>query len=203
MTSRPETAGPWNGVLTAVGVAALLGIGRAAPVTAQVVTPATFTTGSVTFAMHSTIVGAFTGQAPIARAEFIGGRLSDVRGAAEVQVADMRTGNATRDRHMRAAMEADSFPTIRFELDSIQTGLSTGDTVAVVLLGRLILHGFTRPVRATGSVVLAPGGEQVEAAFPVDMREYRIRPPVRALVLRVAPAVAVSVHLSFAAGSSP
>lgn len=203
MSFSLEPAASWCSAVTPTAVAALLGIAGSAPVVAQVVTPATLTTGAVTFAMHSTIVGAFNGQAPVARAEFVGGRLSDVRGAAEVQVADMRTGNATRDRHMRDAMDADSFPTIRFELDSIQTGLSTGDTVGVTLLGRLMLHGVTRPVRAPGSVVLTPGGEVVEAAFPVDMRNYRIRPPVRALVLRVAPDVVVSVHLSFAAGSSP
>ncbi len=203
MNSPLETAGTWRGALATAGIAALLGITGTARVVAQVVVPATFTAGSVSFAMHSTIVGAFNGRAPVARAEFVGGRLSEARGAADVQVADMRTGNATRDRHMRAAMDADSFPTIRFELDSIQAGPSAGDTVRVVLMGRLVLHGVTRPVRAAGAVVLAPGGVDVEAAFPVDMRDYGIRPPVRALVLRVAPDVAVAVHLSFAAQPSP
>ena len=185
------------------GIAALLGLTGAARVAAQVVAPATFATGSVTFVVHSTIVGALNGHAPIASAEFVGGRLSDVRGVAVVLVADLRTGNGSRDRHMRAAMDADSFPTIRFDLDSLQTGPAADDTVGVVLMGRLTLHGVTRPVRATGRVVVAPDGAVVDASFPVDMRDYGIRPPVRALVLRVSPAVAVAVHLAFAAGPSP
>ena len=53
-------------------------------------------------------------------------------------------------------------------------------------------------------VIRAADSLEVTAEFPLDMRDYGIKPPVRALVLRVAPDVVVDVRLTFAAGlSSP
>ncbi len=170
---------------------------------AQPVTPAPLTGGEVTFLIHSTIVGGIEGRAPIAHAEFRGDRLEAVQGAADVRVADMRTGNGTRDRHLRRTMDADSFPTIHFDLRAVEPGLSTADSMLVTLEGRLTLHGVTREVRAKGSVVPGPRGLRVEAAFPLDMRDFGIKPPVRALILRVAPDVLVSVHLLFGSAGSP
>ena len=187
----------WRALCRTGGVAALLVAFPVLRSAAQPVVPAPLTAGGVTFLLHSTIIGHFTGHAPVARAEFSGGRLLDVRGTVEVLLAQMQTGNGLRDRHMRETMNADSFPTIRFDLDSVQTGAGAGDTTGVVLVGRLAIHGVTRPVRATGSVVARPGGEDVDATFGLDMRDYGIKPPVRAVVLHVAPDVVVTVHLSF------
>lgn len=153
--------------------------------------------------MHSTFVGVITGRAPVAEAEFTGGELRQVRGSAVVRVADMRTGSGTRDRHMREALQADSAATIRFELDSVQSASGRGDSVDVALAGRLTIHGVTRPVAASGALVLRPGGEDLDATFALDMRDYGVKPPVRAVVLRVSPDVTVSVRLTFDALPSP
>jgi polyisoprenoid-binding protein YceI len=186
-------------------VAVLAGLIALASGQAQPVTPAPLAKGEVTFLVHSTIVGSIHGWAPVAQAAFTGDQLSSVHGLAEVRVADMQTGNGTRDRHLREAMEADGFPTIRFELESVEptTGGEAADSAAFSLRGQLTLHGVTRPVQASATVSLRPDGVDVVATFPVDMRDYGIKPPVRALVLRVAPDVVVTARLSFGAPSSP
>lgn len=187
----------------AAGTAALLGAVAFARVGAQPVTPAPLAKGEVTFLAHSTIVGRFTGRVPVARAEFTGDQLSTVHGMAEVRVAEMRTGINARDRHLHETMDADSFPTIRFDLVAVQPEPPTADTASVTIEGRLTLHGVTRPVLARGTVVLTRGGADILATFPLDMRDYGIKPPVRALVLRVAPDVVVTARLSFSSRPTP
>jgi polyisoprenoid-binding protein YceI len=187
----------------AAGGAALIEVALLAQLAAQTLTPAPLARGEIAFAMHAAIIGAFTGRAPIARAEFTGNRLADVRGMAEVRVAEMRTGIALRDRHLREAMTADSFPTVRFDLVEVQPGSTSGDTTTAAFEGRLTLDGVTRAVHARGTVVTTPAGVDVEATFPIDMRDYGIVPPVRAIVLRVAPDVVVTARLSFRAAAGP
>lgn len=170
---------------------------------AQPVTPAPLARGEVSFLIHSSFVGRIDGKAPIARAEFTGDQLRTIRGSAEVAVARMTTGNGTRDRHMRETMDADSYPTIRFDLVGVRTESATPDSAAITIEGQLTLHGVTRRISARGSAVLRSDGAEVTASFPLDMRDYGIKPPVRALVLRVAPDVVVTVHLSFAQPGSP
>lgn len=173
---------------------------RSSPASAQSVEPGPLVQGDVTFLIHSSFVGRIEGRAPIARAEFSGDRLAAVRGEAVVRVAAMRTGNGTRDRHLRDAMAADSYPEIRFDLSGVEPGSADGDGTAVVLDGTLTLHGVTRSVRAGGFAVVGAHEVRVAATFSVDMRDYGIKPPVRAVILRVAPDVVVTVRLIFGAG---
>jgi polyisoprenoid-binding protein YceI len=179
-----------------VGIAAALWAGS---LQAQAVPQAGLREGEATFRISATIVNDFTGRAPVVRAGFQGSDLSEVRGFLEIRVADMRTGNNTRDRHMREAMHADSLPTIRFDLSHVEPGARSGDTVSVVFAGELTIHGVTRAVRVNGRVVLRPQGADVTTEpLPVDMRDYGITPPVRALgTLRVRPVTHVAARLSF------
>ncbi len=175
-------------------LAAALAAAPAAP--AQPVTPGPLSRGEVVFRFHSTIVGRLEGTAPIERAEFTGTDLAAVRGAAEVRVDRMLTGNGARDRHLREVLEADRYPVIRFDLERVRPD-SGADSVGVTLAGDLTLHGVTRPVTARGWVVRRAGNVAVAASFPLDMRDYGIKPPVRALVLRVGPDVVVEARLTF------
>lgn len=140
----------------------------------------------------------FVGHVEVAAAAFTGAALTGVRGWAEVRVAAMRTGIGLRDRHMRNAMDADSFPTIRFEIEEVRIGLVHGDTTDVALHGVLILHGERRAVRAEGRVVATATTVEVSASFPVDMREYGITPPTRFLgSVRVRPVAQITARLRF------
>ena len=171
---------------------------------AQAVPALSFTGGTATFHVRATIVSDFTGTVAAARAQYTGTDLASVRGFVEFPVAEMRTGIGLRDRHTRAALAADSFPLIRFDLTGVEPTPPHGDTVPAVFRGRLTIRGVTREVRAPGTVVLGQGALEVTARFSIDMREYGVTPPVRMLgALRVAPDIAVAVHLVFGEAAAP
>ncbi len=186
-------------IARAGGVAAVL-VCVSALARAQAVPALPLRDGEATFHVRASIVRDFTGHVPVAGAGYAGPDLSAVTGTAEIRVAEMRTGIGLRDRHLRRAMEADSFPTLRFDLGRVEPGGVRGDTVDVVLAGRLTIHGTTHEVRAPGTVILTLDSIAVRAGFPLDMRDYGIKPPVRMLgALRVAPDVVVGIRLLFAA----
>lgn len=168
------------------------------PVAAQTVAPAPLRHGEVSFAMVATTVNDFVGRAPVARAEFSGTELASVTGVVEVRLAEMRTGIGLRDSHMRHAMQADSFPAIRFDLTSVAPGDARGDTISVTFHGNLTIRGVTKAVRVPGNVVPHPHGADVTASFPVDMREYGIVPPSRFFgAVKVQPVTQITVRLEF------
>lgn len=149
--------------------------------------------------MRATKVNDFVGHAVITRAEFHGETLAHVTGFAEVRVADMHTGIGLRDTHMRHAMQADSFPTIRFEITGVEPGAAAGDSIPTVIAGRMTIHGVTHPIRANGYVVVRGNVTDVVVSFPIDMREYGIDPPTRFFgAIKVAPVTTIGVTLSFA-----
>ncbi len=165
---------------------------------AQAVQPAPLKSGEVTFAMRATKVNDFVGHASVSHAEFRGADLPHVTGSAEVRVADMHTGIGLRDTHMRHAMNADSFPTVRFELTRVEPGTAAGDSVPAVFEGRMTIHGVTHPIRANGYVVIRGAQTDVALTFPIDMREYGIDPPTRFFgAIKVAPVTNIGVSLTF------
>lgn len=167
---------------------------------AQVVTVAPLRSGQIAFAIRATKVNDFTGHVSAIHGEYSGTDLANVRGVLELRVADMHTGIGLRDTHMRNAMRADSFPTIRFELMGVDPGGARGDTISVVFQGHLTIHGVTHPVHVPGAVVLRQSGVDVTASIPIDMREYGIEPPTRFFgAIRVAPVTNVTANLSFGA----
>lgn len=186
----------------ALGLLAGLLLAALAPARArsQAVPAAPFAGGEIVFAVTVSNAPNFSGHAPVSEAAFTGTRLDTVQGHAVVRVADMRTGIGLRDHHMRNAMEADSFPVIRFELLGMTPGAARGDTVEVSCRGRLTLHGQTRDVAAPGSVVVGADSVEITATFPVDMTQYGIRPPTRFFgAVKVQPVVNVTAHLRFGA----
>jgi polyisoprenoid-binding protein YceI len=165
---------------------------------AQAVTPGPLRHAEITFAIKATKVADFVGRVDSVRAEFSGTSLATVTGWVEVRLHDMHTGIGLRDTHMRGAMRADSFPTIRFALTSVDVGAASGDSVAVVFRGDLTIHGVTRAVRVPGHVVDRGGVVDIAASFPIDMREYGIVPPTRFFgAIKVDPLVGVGVRLTF------
>jgi polyisoprenoid-binding protein YceI len=154
--------------------------------------------GEIAFAMRATKVNDFVGHVAALRAEYQGTDLTNLHGTIELRVADMHTGIGLRDTHMRNAMRADSFPTIRFELVGVDAAAPRGDTIPAVFQGHLTIHGITKTVRVPGSVVLRPGGVDVVASIAIDMREYGIDPPTRFFgAIRVDPVTIVTATLSF------
>jgi polyisoprenoid-binding protein YceI len=147
----------------------------------------------------------FTGHVTVDSASFAGTSLAAVRGVVALRAAEMRTGIGLRDHHLRNAMEVSRYPSIRFELLSVEPGAERGDTTDVTYDGRFTIHGQVRNVAVPGAVVLRPGAVEATAVFTLDMRDYGIVPPTRFLgVVRVRPVVEVTVRLDFApAGAGP
>ena len=176
----------------------MIAVAPPGPLGAQAVSPAPLRQGEVVAQIKATKVNDFDVRAPVSRAEFTGTDATNVTAVVEVRVADMRSGIGLRDTHLRNAMRADSFPTIRFELVGAIPGERSGDTLAVTFQGHLTIHGVTKTIRAPGTVVLRAGGTDITAEFPVDMREYGVNPPSRFLgAIRVQPLTQVSVVLRF------
>lgn len=108
----------------------------------------------------------------------------------EVRWRDIDTKNATRNRHMLKTVDAERFPVIRFDLSDVRAGV---DSVA----GTLALHGVTRQVVWPVTVQYGADTVTVAADFPVDMRDYGIKPPVRFVIARMGAVVQVHVRLVF------
>ncbi len=110
----------------------------------------------------------------------------------EVRWADIDTKNGTRNRHMLKTVDAEHFPTIRFDLAA-----TTGDTGQVRLKGTLTLHGVSQAVEWPAVIRAWPDSVAVAADSPVDMRDYGIKPPVKFVIARMGPVVQVHVRLVF------
>jgi len=108
----------------------------------------------------------------------------------EVRWRDIDTKNATRNRHMLQTVDAERFPVMRFDLSDVRPGV---DSVA----GTLALHGVTRQVVWPVTVQYGADTVTVAADFPVDMRDYGIKPPVRFVIARMGAVVQVHVRLVF------
>ena len=114
----------------------------------------------------------------------------DARGWIEVRWSDIDTRNGTRNRHMLKTVDAEQYPVIRFEVTSVTAG---ADSVA----GTLALHGVTRQVRWPVAAHVGADSLSVAADFPIDMRDYGIKPPVRFVIARMGAVVTVHVRLVF------
>ncbi len=137
-------------------------------------------------------VADFQGRATAATGELVGATgPADARGWIEVRWGDIDTKNGTRNRHMLQTVDAERFPVIRFDVTAVRPGV---DSVA----GTLALHGVTRQVVWPVTVRVGADTVTVAADFPVDMREYGIKPPVKFLIARMGAVVMVNVRLVFA-----
>jgi polyisoprenoid-binding protein YceI len=93
-------------------------------------------------------LGAFRGTTKAAQGQMTGGaNLASVRGFVEMQAASLSTDNGIRDKDMRKTLEVEKFPVIRFDLDSVGVRSESPDSARIDLIGRMTIHGVTRPLR--------------------------------------------------------
>lgn len=128
------------------------------------------------------------------------GRASTATGTVawvEVRWQDIDTNNGTRNRHMLKTVDAEHFPVIRFDLTETST-----DTGQVHLTGTLAMHGVAKSVVWPALVRIDHDSVFLSADFPVDMRDYGIKPPVKFIIARMGAVVEVHVRLVFAGGKN-
>jgi polyisoprenoid-binding protein YceI len=70
-------------------------------------------------------------------------------------------------------MEADKYPTIRFDLESVVPA-APADSLPITLKGRLTIHGVEREVELPGTLVLTADRARVRSDFPLNLKDYKI-----------------------------
>ena len=171
---------------------------------AQTIAHAPLQSGTLTFSAHAT-VGDFTGTTTTMSGDYTGD-VTGARGWVEAPVATLVTGNGHRDRDMRASLEAERYPTMRFDLTRtavIATAAHDGDSSAVMLYGTLSIHGAARSVVLPATVVRDGDTTRLRSTFPLDLEDYRIGGLRKMMgLLRMDPKILVQVDLRFVSAPS-
>ena len=158
--------------------------------------------GSLSFTGHTT-VGDFVGTtAAVAGSATGSADVANTRGWVEASVATLVTGNAIRDRDLRATMEVRKYPTMRFALAGVTVGSNAAppDTARVMLHGALTIHGVTREVSIPAALAMVGDTIIVSGGLPLDVTAYRIGGLTRFLgALRMQKDIEVRFHLRFEA----
>jgi polyisoprenoid-binding protein YceI len=168
----------------------------------RAVTDAVLRSGTLSFHGRAT-VGDFIGSTSTISGAITGGAsYSTTTGWVEAPVATLATGNAHRDRDLRASMEVDRHPTMHFTLAGATvvttTPLGGSDSSAVLLHGALAIHGVTRHVDVPATIVRSGDTTRVIAAFPIDLGDYGIGGLTKMLgLLRMEHEIDVHVDLRF------
>lgn len=93
-------------------------------------------------------LGAFRGVTREASGQMSGGpTLAAVRGFVEFRATTLTTDNGLRDKDMRKTLEVEKYPAIRYDLDSVAVGVEAPDSARIELIGRMTIHGVTKPLR--------------------------------------------------------
>ena len=143
-------------------------------------------------------LGDFTGTTAEVRGQMTGGAgLGDVRGWVEAPVKTLQTGNDRRDRDLVKTMEAEVYPSIRFELGGVTVEWERGDSAGVALAGNFIIHGVTRTEKVKGTVVRGSDGVHLTASLPMNLHDYKVDKLTRFLILKMDPDIVVHVDVLF------
>jgi len=157
--------------------------------------------GTLSFSAHAT-VGDFVGSTSTVTG-VANGDVANARGWVQTPVATLVTHNDHRDRDLRASMEVEKYPTMRFDLvrATIVSALPVnGDSTAVLLHGTLLIHGVTRAVELPATIVRGGDTIHVTSTFPLDLGDYRIDGLTKMLgLLRMDSKIQVRADLRFVA----
>jgi len=156
--------------------------------------------GTLRFEAEAT-VGAFSGVTSAVTGELRGATAPGlVHGWVEAPVRSLRTGIRRRDGHMYAAMDADRYPTLRFEPRSLAAS-TRNDSAWVQLTGTLTIRGVSRSVTVPLTAVRDSARLRVVGAFPLDVGDFGIRDGLVRMggLLRVDPHVRIRLDLTFVA----
>jgi polyisoprenoid-binding protein YceI len=138
-------------------------------------------------------------------------QLSSARGNVAAQVATLRTGNDTRDEHLRGDhwLDAGQFPAATFAVTAVEgaEALTANQPAELRVRGRFTLHGVTKNIVATAGVRWMPITDElrrtpgitgdvirIRASFDVLLTDYGVSVP-QIVRLKVANEIAVSVDL--------
>lgn len=178
--------------------AGLVGMVAAAPLSSQAVPTASLTRGTLAFDAKATL-GAFTGATGTVRGELTGSAaLHGASGWVEAPSKSLVTGNGKRDRDMYSSLEVATFPSLRFQLDSVSTGQPRGDSTAVTLHGQFTLHGQARAAAIPGWAWIRAESARFRGALRVNVKDYGVGGLSKALgMLKMQEHIMIRIDVTF------
>ena len=158
--------------------------------------------GTLSFTGHSTF-GDFVGTTTTVSGGVTGNpELADARGWVEAPVTTLSTGNGLRDHDLRATMDVEKYPTMRFVLAgvTVDSRATQSDTVTGVLRGTLTIHGVTHDASLPATLIATADTIDVSGAFPLDLTDYKVGGLTRMFgTLRLRRNIDVRFHVRFLA----
>ncbi|HVK39065.1 MAG TPA: YceI family protein [Candidatus Kapabacteria bacterium] len=113
--------------------------------------------------------------------------LATLRGSISAQVSTMKTGNATRDGHLKGAqwLDAAKYPEITFTIASVSGIKVSGNKAKGTATGTFTMHGVSKQMSVPFSMTWldesattrkrAPGAlVMFDAAFTVSLKDFKV-----------------------------
>lgn len=116
----------------------------------------------------------------------------------DVKIEGMKTGKAKRDKEMVHMFQAEEFPVISGTIAaSALRDLKPGETGTNELPFKLVMHGQTNDAVASVTGLVDEGGKRTfNAAFPVSLKTFDLKPPSILGIINVNDKVLVTTHVT-------
>jgi polyisoprenoid-binding protein YceI len=134
--------------------------------------------------------------------------LSTIRGTISAKVSTMKTGNGTRDGHLKSAswLDAAKYPSITFTINSVSNVRANGNKATGTANGTFTMHGVSKQMsipfeltyidesdktrkRAEGDLVM------ISASFKVSLKDYNVQGAKGMVGSKVGETIAIEAKL--------
>lgn len=124
------------------------------------------------------IVGSAKGKAVL---KMNGDDLNSLNGNIDIFVKTMRSGNKTRDEHLRSAtwLDMEKYPKITFTIESVKVTEKGDKSNKVSVSGQISIHGVSKPLSTTADVMIIGSGDKrkvkITTEFNVQLGDFNIQ----------------------------
>jgi polyisoprenoid-binding protein YceI len=97
--------------------------------------------------------------------------LSTIRGTVSTQVSTMKSGNDTRDHHLKSPewLDANRYPAISFTISSVSNISVSGNTATATVTGNFTMHGVSKQMSLPFKMTYLPESEKTRERAPGDL----------------------------------
>jgi polyisoprenoid-binding protein YceI len=97
--------------------------------------------------------------------------IAATRGTISAQVSTMKSGNGTRDGHLKSAqwLDAAKYPTITFTIASVSNVKTTGNVSTGTATGTFTMHGVTKTVAVPFKLTYVDASAKTRERAPGDL----------------------------------
>ncbi len=99
------------------------------------------------------------------------GNLSTIRGTISTQVSTMKSGNDTRDHHLKSPewLDASRYPLISFTIASVSNVTVSGNAATGMAAGTFTMHGVTKQMSIPFKMTYVPESAKTRERAPGDL----------------------------------